>query len=237
MGAAVHDAFNGGGSGAGPLCRQALSGRYPFDRDAATDVGIQDFVKLFSPTGLFSNFFNTELSPYVDTSGTAWRIRPVNGVTPQVSSSALAAFERAAKIRDTFFADGGATPSLRFYLTPEVLDTGAKQVILQLGDTKIQYAHDGAPTTQIVWPGPSGTVSAQVAFDPPPPIGSTSLAASGSWALFRLLDLGELSQEGPDRYLVTFSLGDREVSYLLRTSSILNPFTPGLLRGFQCPNL
>ena len=141
----LHDAFNGGGSGAGPLCRQALSGRYPFDRDAATDVGIQDFAKLFSPTGLFSNFFNTELSPYVDTSGTAWRIRPVNGVAPPVSSSALAAFERAAKIRDTFFADGAATPSLRFYLTPEALDSSAKQVILQLGDTKIQYAHDAGP--------------------------------------------------------------------------------------------
>ena len=80
-------------------------------------------------------------------------------------------------------------------------------------------------------------VSAQVAFDPPPPIGGSSLAASGSWALFRLLDLGELRQEGPDRYLVIFSLGDRQVSYLLRTSSVLNPFTPGLLQGFQCPNL
>ena len=233
----LHDAFNGGGSGVGPLCRQALSGRYPFDRASDTDVGIQDFAKLFSPNGLFSNFFNTELSPYVDTSGTAWRIRPVNGVTPPVSSSALAAFERAAKIRDTFFADGGATPSLRFYVTPEALDISAKQVILQLGDTKILYAREGAPTTQILWPGPSGTVSAQVAFDPPPPIGAATLAASGSWALFRLLDLGQLTQEGPDRYQAIFSVGDREVSYLLRISSILNPFTPGLLQGFQCPNL
>ena len=233
----LRDAFNGGGSGAGPLCKQAISGRYPFDRGATTEVGIEDFAKLFSPTGLISNFFNTELRPYVDTSASVWRIRPVDGVTPPVSPASLAAFERAAKIRDTFFADGGATPALRFFLTPEALDSSAKQVILQLGDTKIQYSRDTPTTTQIVWPGPSGMVTAQVSFDPPPPIGGASLQTSGSWALFRLLDQGELRQEGPDRYLAIFSLGDRQASFVLRTSSVLNPFAPGLLRGFQCPNL
>jgi type VI secretion system protein ImpL len=233
----LHDAFNGGGSGAGPLCKQALSGRYPFDHRATAEVGIEDFAKLFSPTGLISNFFNTELRPYVDTSTGVWRIRPVDGVTPPVSPASLSAFEQAAKIRDTFFAEGGATPALRFYVTPEALDSSAKQVTLQLGDTKIQYAHDTPTTTQIVWPGPSGTANAQVSFDPPPPTGSASLQASGSWALFRLLDQGDLRQEGPDRYLVIFSLGDRQASFVFRTSSVLNPFTPGLLRGFQCPNL
>jgi type VI secretion system protein ImpL len=233
----LHDAFNGGGSGAGPLCREALAGRYPFDRDATAEVGIADFVKLFSPTGLISTFFNTQLRPYVDTSGGVWRVRSVDGVTPPVSSAALAAFERAAKIRDTFFADGGAMPALRFFLTPEALDSSARQVTLQLGDTKIQYAHDNPTTVQIVWPGPSGTANAQVSFDPPPPIGAATLRASGSWALFRLLDLSDLSQEGPDRYLAVFSVGDRQASFELRTSSILSPFTPGLLRGFQCPNL
>jgi type VI secretion system protein ImpL len=233
----LHDAFNGGGSGAGPLCKQALSGRYPFDHRATAEVGIEDFAKLFSPTGLISNFFNTELRPYVDTSTGVWRIRPVDGVTPPVSPASLSAFEQAAKIRDTFFAEGGATPALRFYVTPEALDSSAKQVTLQLGDTKIQYAHDTPTTTQIVWPGPSGTANAQVSFDPPPPTGSASLQASGSWALFRLLDQGDLRQEGPDRYLVIFSLGDRQASFVFRTSSVLNPFTPALLRGFQCPNL
>jgi type VI secretion system protein ImpL len=233
----LHDAFNGGGSGAGPLCKQALSGRYPFDRGATTEVGIEDFAKLFSPTGLISTFFNTGLRPYVDTSAAVWRIRLVDGVTPPVSPASLAAFQRAAKIRDAFFADGGATPSLRFYVTPQALDSSAKQVTLQLGDVKIQYAHDTPTTTQIMWPGPSGTVSAQVSFDPPPATGTPILQTSGSWALFRLLDQGELHQEGPDRYLASFTLGERQASFLLRTSSVLNPFTPGLLRGFQCPNL
>jgi type VI secretion system protein ImpL len=233
----LHDAFNGGGGGAGPLCRQALSGRYPFDRGATAEVGIADFAKLFSPTGLISTFFNNELRPYVDTGGSVWRIRAVDGVTPPVSSAALASFERAAKIRDTFFAEGGATPALRFFVTPEALDSSAKQVTLQLGDTKIQYAHDTPTTTQIVWPGPSGTVSAQLSFDPPPSSGAASLQPSGSWALFRLLDQGDLRPEGPDRYLATFTSGDRQASFVLRTSSVLNPFMPGLLRGFRCPDL
>jgi type VI secretion system protein ImpL len=232
----IKQAFGASG-GPGPLCRQAVPGRYPFSLGASEEVGIADFAKLFSPNGLLNSFFNTQLSRFVDTSARVWRSHAVDGVTPPVSPFALAQFQRAARIRDTFFSEGGGTPGLRFDLTPVSLDSGAKQVTLQLGDTTIRYAHGTPTTTQVVWPGPSGTVSAQLSFDPPPG-GSRSLQASGPWALFRLFDQGNVRQVGgPDRYLVTFSVGARQASFALQAGSVLNPFTPGLLRGFSCPNL
>ena len=41
--------------------------------------------------------------------------------------------------------------------------------------------------------------------------------------------------DAADRYTLSFSLGDRHVSYELRAGSVQNPFAPGVLKDFQCP--
>ena len=119
---------------------------------------------MFSPNGLFSNFFNTVLRPYVDTSTAAWRIRPVDGVTPPVSSSALSAFEQAAKFAIRSSPKAAQRPALRFYVTPEALDSQRE------ASDSATWRHENPirarrpTTTQIVWPGPSGMVNAQVSI-------------------------------------------------------------------------
>ncbi len=233
----VRRAFNAAG-GPALLCQAAVAGRYPFSPGARNGIPLADFAKLFSPSGLLNGFFNAQLSPYVDTSGPVWRGRAVDGIPPPVSPSALAEFRRAAEIRDAFFGGGGNTPSVRFDLTPVSLDSGAKQVTLQLGGTTIRYAHGPSQPTEIVWPGPTGMGSARLVFDPPPEGGTGVIEASGAWALFRLIGEGSLEEKGsPERYLLTFELGERRVSFELRAGSVLNPFAPGLLRGFACPRL
>src|SRR5579883_3448750 len=235
--AGLKKAFNAG-DGPAALCREAVRGRYPFSPEASEDIPLDDFIKLFSPGGLLNGFFNTELKPYVDTSGRVWRGRPVDGVAPPVSPAALAAFQRAATIRDVFFGAGGNMPSVRFDVIPISLDAGAKQVTLELGGTTIRYAHGPAPATQILWPGPSGIDNAKLAFDPPPQGGGGLLQASGPWALFRLFDQGRLTEAGsPERYRLTFTLGERQAVFELRAGSVLNPFARGLLQGFRCPSL
>jgi type VI secretion system protein ImpL len=232
----VKAAYDGSG-GPAALCRQAVAGRYPFRAGASADIPLGDFARLFAPGGLIDGFFNTELRPYVETAGRVWRVHPVDGVPPPISPAALAAFKRAAAIRNMFFGPGGTTPSVSFEVTPVSLDSGAKSVTLDLGGTKITYAHGTPSTTQITWPGPNGTGTAQLTFDPAP-AGGGSLQASGPWALFHLFDQGSLREDGSaDRYLLTFRLGDRRAVFEIAAGSVLNPFAPGVLRGFQCPSL
>jgi type VI secretion system protein ImpL len=155
-------------------------------------------------------------------------------VTPQQ----LARFQRAAVIRDLFFGAGGTSPSVRFDITPLSLDAGAKQVTLELGGTSITYAHGTPRDTEITWPGPNGMNSASLSFDPPPTGGSATLSASGPWALFRLFGEGTLERSGSaERYTLSFQLGDRQASFAILAGSVLNPFAPGILSGFQCPQL
>ena len=73
----------------------------------------------------------------------------------------------------------------------------------------------------------------RLVFDSGQPVAKTS----GPWALFRLFAQGTLAQtDDADRYKLSFTVNERHASYEIRAGSVLNPFAPGVLRGFQCPS-
>jgi type VI secretion system protein ImpL len=223
-------------TGPAALCQKAVTGRYPFVPGAAIEIPMDDFARLFSPGGLIDGFFNTQLRPYVDSSNGNWTAHPLNGVPAPVAPADLLQFQRAAVIRDLFFGAGGNTPTVRFDLTPVSLDNGAKQVSLDIGATTVTYAHGPPRSTQITWPGQTSTSNVRLVFDPPPSAGTAVFQSTGAWALFRLFEKGSVQKtEWADRYILTFSSGERQASFEIRAGSVINPFSPGLLTGFQCP--
>jgi type VI secretion system protein ImpL len=233
----VIDDYNRAG-GPAALCPLAVNGRYPFVAGSSLETPLDDFAKLFAPGGLIDGFFNTQLRPYVDTTGTTWKAQTVDGVSAPVSQADIVQFQRAAVIRDLFFAPGSTTIAVRFDLTPVSLDPASSQVSLELGGTSIPYAHGPSRSTQITWPGPNGTQNVRLVFDPPPAGGTGVMAENGPWAMFRLFGNGSLSPAGsPERFMLTFVVGDRMATYEIRASSVLNPFAPGVLRDFRCPSV
>jgi type VI secretion system protein ImpL len=230
-------AYNGSG-GPGPLCPLAVNGRFPFVPGSSLETPLDDFAKLFAPGGLIDGFFNTQLKPYVDTTGKVWKAQAVDGVPAPVSQADLAQFQRAAVIRDLFFASGSTTITVRFDIMPVDLDAAASQVSLEFDGTSVTYAHGPSRSTQITWPGPNHMTNVRLVFDPPPPGGTGVLAETGPWAMFRLFGRGTLQQAGsPERYTLTFSLGGRSATFELRAGSVLNPFAPGVLQDFRCPSV
>jgi type VI secretion system protein ImpL len=230
-------AFNGGG-GPAQLCKQAVDGRYPFRAGAQNEIPMGDFARLFAPGGLLDAFFNTQLRPYVDMAPRNWVAKAVDGVPPPISQGDLAQFQRAAVIRDLFFASGGANPSVRFDITPVRLDNGARQVTLDMDGVTVSYANGPTRSTQINWPGASGMNNVRLVFDPPPSSGPGVLQASGPWALFRLFGQGTLRQAGSaERFTIAFKIGEREAEFEIRAGSVFNPFIPGMLQDFRCPLL
>ncbi len=225
-----------GVNGPGRLCAPAVNGRFPFVPGSSNETPLDDFAKLFSPGGLIDGFFNTHLRPYVNTTGKTWTPQAVDGVSAPVSPADITQFQRAAVIRDLFFASGSSTISVRFDITPVELDAGASQVSLEFDGTSVTYAHGPARSTQITWPGPNGMTNVRLVFNPPPRGGTGVLSESGPWAMFRLFGRGSLQQAGsPERYLLTFSLGDRSAAFEIRAGSVMNPFAPGVLQDFRCP--
>ena len=230
-------AYNGAG-GPAALCPLAVNGRFPFVPGSSLETPLDDFAKLFAPGGLIDGVFNTQLRPYVDTTGKVWKAQSADGVAAPVSAADIAQFQRAAVIRDLFFAPGSTTIAVRFDMTPLQLDPGASRVSLEFDGTSVTYAHGPSRSTQITWPGPNRIQNVRLVFDPPPPGGTGVLAETGPWAMFRLFGRGTLRQaDSPERYTLTFTLGNREATFELRAASVLNPFAPGVLQDFRCPSV
>src|SRR6266853_721690 len=139
----VAAAYNGAG-GPAALCPLAVNGRFPFVPGSSLETPLDDFAKLFAPGGLIDGFFNTQLRPYVDTTGKVWKPQSVDGVPAPVSQADLVQFQRAAIIRDLFFAPGSTTIAVRFDIMPGVLaETGPWAMFRLFGRGTLQQA--GSP--------------------------------------------------------------------------------------------
>jgi type VI secretion system protein ImpL len=230
-------AYNGAG-GPASLCGLAVNGRYPFVPGAASEVPMDDFTRMFAPGGLLDGYFNTQLRPYVDTSGKVWQLQPVDGVVAPITPADLAQFQRAATIRDLFFAGGGNKPSVRFDIAPISLDAGAKQATLDLDGTQIVSIHGPPRSTQVTWPGATGMQTVRLSFDPPSYGQPAALQDTGPWAMFRMFGRARMKQgDSAERYTLTFTAGDREAVFEVRAGSVLNPFAAGVLQDFRCPTV
>jgi type VI secretion system protein ImpL len=235
--AAAKSAFAGPG-GPASLCSIAVNGSYPFVRSAVDQIPIADFANLFAENGVLNTFFTAQIAPYIDSSGPVWHLRDANGISLPLTNDDLAQFQRAASIRDHFFAPRASLPSVQLFITPEDIDPGATQVTLDLGATQISYPHGLVRETPVVWPGPQGMEDVRLAFDPPPQGSVKVIEERGPWALFRLFDRGALTRGARrEDYELRFVLGERSASFHLRAGTIQNPLQPGLLEGFRCPGL
>jgi type VI secretion system protein ImpL len=214
-----------------PLCNAATDNRYPIFKDGAAEVTLDDFARLFAPKGLIDGFFDQYLRPYVNTAVNPWRWQQVGNTDLGLSPAALAQFQHAAAIRDSYFAAGGAQPSVSFELTPVDLDAGATQVVIDVGGQSLTYDHGPIRPVMMKWPGPSGVNQVRIAFAP-----DGTLSKDGPWSWFRMLDEAGLSNAGlSEQFRVTFHAGGHTASFTLRANSVMNPFGSKAAAQFRCP--
>jgi type VI secretion system protein ImpL len=222
------------GTGPGALCRQVTVGRYPFDRASAQDAPLDDFARLFAPNGLLDSFFQTQIRPYVDTSGAVWRSKSAGGIASPVDAATIAAFQRAAAIRDAFFATGGSEPQLRFTITPVATASSAARLVL--GNMVLSDTGQDPPPVPIAWPEGDRVVRAAISFGDAN--AAPVLRTQGSWALLRLIDQARITPSGtPEDFTLTWRSGTHLARFALQAASSRNPFGRNLLAGFRCPTI
>lgn len=215
------------------FCRQAISGRYPLARGATSEITLQDFATFFGPGGIADTFFEANLAELVDTSRQPWQWRPGGGMA-KGAPGALAQFQRARKIKDTFFPGGAKTPSISFELTPITMDPAITQFVLDIEGKRVTYDHGPAVPSVVSWPG-TGPRQVRIEMSPPAAGGPSGATESGSWGWFRLLDKSRMEPSGREQFDVTFAVNGRSARFRLAATSAFNPFGSDMLRGFQCP--
>jgi type VI secretion system protein ImpL len=215
-----------------PFCREAIAGRYPFEPGSRRDTTPQDFGRLFGPGGLLDAFFTENLAQVADTSRRTWRW--VGGGIG-IPDSVLAQFQRAATIREAFFAAGGKVPAVAFELIPTRMDATATQLILDLGGQILDYRHGPLKAQALQWPSPESIGRARLVI-----AGvdgrESSQTEEGAWAWYRLLDRAKMQATAQEElFHVRFSLAGRSADLDLKAASVRNPFALQELRGFSCP--
>ncbi|MBL6456921.1 type VI secretion system membrane subunit TssM [Belnapia sp. T6] len=228
-----------GGQALGPVCRALGDPRaipFPFRRDAAQDIPVDDFARLFGPGGSLDQFFAQWIRPYVDTTQKPWRLVATAGLAPPVTQADVQQFERAQAIRDAFFPGGAMMGGLRFELVPQGFDPNAQGAILEVEGTRHEMAR-GGPNRPIPLSWPTrGNVTLN--FEPASSAGP--LALDGGWSAFKLVTGRQAALQSTgqaDRLRATVTQGDRSIVFELRTGSSIHPFGLRELQEFRCPQL
>ncbi len=214
-------------------CQTAIEGRYPIAAGASREVKLADFARFFGPGGKLEGFFNQHLRSLVDTSTSPWSWRRVTGADFTGNTESLVQLERAGRIREAFFAGGGANPSVEMTVTPTFLDATSGKVSLTMDGQLLEYAHTDPRPARMTWPGPQGAGYAVIEFLDLDGI-TTSLRSSGDWAWFRLLDRSQRRNSG-DKTTATWSKGGHRVSFEIQAGSVFNPLQMSTdINQFKC---
>jgi type VI secretion system protein ImpL len=226
------------------ICQQIVTNRYPFAR-TDREVPLVDFGRLFAPQGVIDKFFTSQIAQFVDTSKQIWSWRRDTVVGHALASSieTLKEFQRAAQIRDTFFATGGLFPSMTLTVVPPAIPIQSAApgttstnigIKMEVNGAPIVSAPGGIAPMVVQWPGAGGgraaiTVTSDQAQQP------AVIERNGPWSLFRLVEAGAPVARG-DKVTVSYVVGGREIQYQIGAGSVLNPFTLPALREFRCPS-
>lgn len=229
------DAWMGSG---GQFCAQATAGRYPFDKNGAGEISLEDFARLFAKDGLIDSFFEQNLASFVDKSGKPWRWRKFGSIDLKLSRESLAQFERAALIRDSMFPPGGARPEAGFRLTLVRTSFETSGIDVSVGGRTASLAPGSAQPVQLSWPGNDPAAGTSVIFKSALPNSRPSaIVIDGPWSLFRLLDRSVLQTAAATRDRLSFRIasGPAEADLVLQESSLANPFGTNSVSAFRCP--
>lgn len=221
--------WQAGGAGE---CRRAIDGRYPFDREASSEVTLNDFERMFSPQGLFATFFEENLAEFVDVSSTPWIWKGGLGTTGR-SSDALQQFQRAAAIRTAFFPTDTSDTRVEVTFDLSKLDPNARLALVEIGEERSVHGLDRAQRRTLIWPG-DGPTMARITLLPGER--TAALQANGPWAPFRLFDMGKMAQVSENQFDVSYRIDARDVSFRVTSGSVNNPFRLPALLDFSCPD-
>ncbi|MBA2654560.1 MAG: type VI secretion system membrane subunit TssM [Gammaproteobacteria bacterium] len=219
-----------------PQYEALLDKRYPLFKDATTDVSLNDFANFFGNGGTMDMFYKNYLQPFVDNSRLYWEWKNIDGQRINIPQATLEMFIRAALIQKMFFPEDSRIPSINFSLVPVELDPSVQSFSLDLEGQTVLFQKDNEQILSLVWPGPTPTHT-EISFTNDQGK-KTVVTETGAWSWFKILDKSRLEgTNSPKHFRLTFILNSSSVHYELYTNGIVNPFLPGILNAFRCPNI
>lgn len=210
-----------------------INNRYPLFPSASSDIELSEFTHFFGPGQVLDNYFQKHFAPFMDTSQAQWHWRSLDGQAPNFSPLLLTQLERAAIIRTMFFTDKQL--NVQFSLQPIAMEEGVTSITLQINGQNLVDQPDAAGSHNITWPSDNKISAVSLSFTDNHG-NQTSKTDDGPWALFKMLSKANLQPtNNTQNYLLTFDLNGNAARYQLLANKVINPFIPGIVDQFRCP--
>lgn len=210
--------------------RASIAHRYPLDPSQTEEIGLSEFDRFFAPNGTLNSFVNQYLKPFIDISHAEWQPKEVNGYILPMSNELMNELIRANVISNMFFPDGAATSRIEFSLQKISLDPVVSSLQLTLGETSLRDDQNSESDTQFIWPERGAKLSLNSIEG-----NHFELEENGNWAFFKMLQKVNVLVDNNDSssLQILFELNGNSGRYLLKTRNQINPFSPGILTGFN----
>lgn len=207
-----------------------IANRYPFELSETKEVLLEHFDRFFAPKGLFNTFVNAELKPFLDTSHPEWQAKERDGYKMPISDELMNELIRANVISNMFFQKGDLNTKVSFSLQKISLDPVISNLEFSLGNKVLSDTQDSDSNMTFIWPNPNAKLTLK-SIDGQ----RFELSEKGEWAFFKILQkINVLVDDNDSSNLqILFEINGNSGRYLLRTDNTINPFSPGVLTGFN----
>lgn len=216
-----------------PFYQTRIAHRYPFNEAATQDIVMADFNDFFSPNGLLNRFSNDYLKPFLDLSNPAWQAKSFHDYQLPISANTLDEFIRANIITNMFFPNQQENCQIEFTLQKISLDPIIAAFQLTLGQHRLFDDQHSESKVYFSWPESHAALKLRSIEGH-----RYTLEETGTWAFFKLLQKVNVLVDEKDsaNLQILFEINGNSGRYILKTKHRMNPFTPGILNGFELPD-
>ncbi len=214
--------------------KTAIAQRFPFDALATQDITIADFDRFFATHGVLNAFIDDYIKPFLNTSKPEWALKELNNYVLPISQNVLNELIRANIVTNMFFSNQNDTSNIEFSLEKLSLDPIVGSLRLSIGENTLVDSQNSSSMKHFSWPQPNAKLILKSIEGK-----QYELEESGPWAFFKILQKVNVivDEEEPSSLQILFEVNGNSGRYLLKTENEVNPFIPGILNGFNLPDL
>lgn len=208
-----------------------LATRYPFDPNSKNDAALNDFESFFAPEGTLDSFYNNQLKMFIEDSAVLSHGDEQQSI---IRKDVLEQIEKAKKIQTAFFNRKGIL-DVNFAIEPLSLSNNKRRSVLNIDGQYVTYSHGPRESVDLIWPNTlrDSAVSKITLIPAQPNQSPRSINIQGPWALFRLLEQGEVVSASSTAVDFMFAVDEGNISYRVHAESDANPFTDRLFKSFK----
>jgi len=215
---------------------QSVKNRYPIYKSSKQQTSFEDFSEFFAPEGIYYDFLNKNIFPFIKVESKRFRIKTLEGQSMGMSKATLTQLRRGTIISRAFFGKNGENIAVKFRLTPKTLDAKVKRFTLRLDEDRIRYRHGPTRASSHSWPFTDDPASSKILMRFEKSGSKSEESYKGTWSFFKLLEKSNVkATSSSDKYNVTFSSDGYFAKFELKANSVTNPFNLKVLQSFRAP--